>query len=695
MIKRTVLSINYSNKDYALITQLLTKSNPDVILKTISSSELESLDEALSKTNLILLMFSAVTEENKALLRQVKRQFTHLPIIVTTQHDTQISDLLDSSIDDGNIIDARPLRPASLVVKSINRELSSQHNKYLYHQINSLYKNEKYRFDAFLKHTEDGVALIHDGKYLSTNNAYKRLFKIPSDTLMADSPVLEFSSSATWPTEATLSTKKLNTSLESLPDETIFSALIQTRENDSFVTTLYKTHCFVDDQLCTQVLIHNPDAWSNIDKGFTDLRTFDHETGLYNKRFTLEIIQKELSKNESHGSLAIILIDDFRNVRDQHEFDYIDDVIRTIAAIINKTSNEKDILARYSDAAFTLFSTTLSRSEFLLNCQMILTDVSNTLFGNDKQYRKLSLSTGVSFISNRVTTAEQLVSQADKACDKANSMGGNQIHVFDSVTTPLTVIIDEEKNTHLIQSAIEHNRFHALYQPIVDLSEKDTENYAVLLRIVDEKSVHIPPDNFILTAEKTGLISYLDEWVIKNSIKQIKEAMRQGVKRKFFITLSNVTYRNEVFIENLVKEIKQANIDARLLVFQINFTDVKSDPTVLKNFVNVIKKECHCQIAFDQIGFSQITDSTLKEYSVDYVKIDGTFSQNLLNNDASQSTIQNILAVTQRNNVKTIAKSVENANTLALLWNIGVDAVQGYFLQKPSASMHFDFDLDH
>jgi EAL domain-containing protein (putative c-di-GMP-specific phosphodiesterase class I) len=120
------------------------------------------------------------------------------------------------------------------------------------------------------------------------------------------------------------------------------------------------------------------------------------------------------------------------------------------------------------------------------------------------------------------------------------------------VTTPLTVIIDEEKNTHLIQSAIEHNRFHALYQPIVDLSEKDTENYAVLLRIVDEKNVHIPPANFILTAEKTGLISYLDEWVIKNSIKQIKEAMRQGVKRKFFITLSNVTYRNEVFIENLV-----------------------------------------------------------------------------------------------------------------------------------------------
>ena len=137
------------------------------------------------------------------------------------------------------------------------------------------------------------------------------------------------------------------------------------------------------------------------------------------------------------------------------------------------------------------------------------------------------------------------------------------------------------------------------------------------------------------------------------------------------------------------------NIDASLLVFQISFSDVKTEPTILKNFINLVKKECGCQIAFDQIGFSQITDKMLKEYCVDYLKIDGTFSQNLINNKESQDIIKNIIEVTRRNNVKTIAKSVENANTLALLWNIGIDAAQGYFLQEPSDMMRFDFDLNN
>jgi FOG: EAL domain len=85
----------------------------------------------------------------------------------------------------------------------------------------------------------------------------------------------------------------------------------------------------------------------------------------------------------------------------------------------------------------------------------------------------------------------------------------------------------------------------------------------------------------------------------------------------------------------------------------------------------------------------------LKEYSVGYLKIDGSFSQNLLNNNESQAIMKNIIEVTRRNDVKTIAKSVENANTLALLWNLGIDAVQGYFLQKPADTMQFDFDLNN
>jgi len=693
MEKRSLLLINFPDNEYKQIVSALDEIDVDAVIKSNSLQQVKSEQENLAEINLVLLKIEHNNAANTEILQQVTSQFTQFPIILVSEQTLTPEEYEHYNL--ANILDIRPLVPTFLVAKSIAREIKSQMCTYTSHLLSSQFKNETYRFEAFLKHTEDGFALIHNGRYWSTNKAYKRLFNIPDEEDLIDTPVLEFSSKTKLPNSELGIPYEHNTSLESLPDETVLAARIQTRTEETFITTLYKTHCFVKGQLCTQVLIHNPDAWSNLNKGFTDLRTFDYETGIYNKRFILEYIDKQLELDQPRGILAFILVDNFRQLRDQHNMNYIDEILRSIAELIQKTSPAGDILARYSDATFTLFSNQVNHNQLLLNCQQLLIDVNNNLFGSNAQYIKLTVSIGVAYIDNRISSARQLITQADKACDKASLQGGNQIQVFDSVSTPLSVIVDEEENKSLIQSALEQERLHLLYQPIVDLSEKTTENYAVLLRIVDNDDSHIPPGNFILTAEKTGLISSLDEWVLKSTIEQIREATRQGLKRKFFISLSNVTYRNSSFIESLISLLKFYNIDSSLLVFQINFSDIQTDPSPLKRFIAVLKNECGCQLAFDQIGFSEITDAMIKEYRVDYLKIDGSFSQNLLNNEESQQIIQNILSVTQRHNVKTIAKSVESANTLALLWDIGIDAVQGYFLQKPSDNMRFDFDLNN
>lgn len=693
MTKPTVLTLNFSTEDIENLALALSNIGIDATLTPIYIDHLDSVKKSLTDINIVIVKLQNSDLKNAALLEKIQHNLFSLPIILVSNNELQAQDEYRYNAD--NIIDIRPLKPSFLLAKSIGREISRLHNEYQLHQVRSQFKNETYRFDAFLKHTEDGVALIHEGQYWASNAAYKRIFKIPAGENIIHSPVQEFSSPTSCPTRGNLSKQNLNTSLEPLPDETVLSVLIQTRDGESFITTIYKTHCFVDDQLCTQILIHNPDAWSNVEKGFTDLRSFDHETGLYNQRFSTEYINKEIDSEKPHGSLAFILIDDFRNIREQHGINYADDIIRSVSHVIKQSSASTDVLARYGDSVFTLFSSRLSRSNFLLNCQQVLTDINKSLFGDDSQYVKLTLSIGISFIDPRVTAAKQLISQADKACDKACAAGGNQIHVFDSVTTPLTILFDEENNARLIRDSIEQNRLHPMYQPIVDLSQKSTENYAVLLRILDENKAHIGPDHFILTAEKTGYISQLDEWVLKNTIQQIKSATQQGLKRRFFICLSNTTYRHDSFMETLMNELRLNDIDSSLLVFQINFSDVKTEPIIVKKFTSVIKKETNCQIAFDQIGFSQITDRILSNYHVDYLKIDGSFSQNLINNKESQDTIKNIIEITRRNDVKTIAKSVENANTLALLWNIGIDAAQGFFLQEPSGTMHFDFDLSH
>jgi diguanylate cyclase (GGDEF)-like protein len=437
MNKRTLLNINFSSEENILIENALKKTNVDVNVISATLNKSGSLKE---KVGLVVIKLNGDLRTNKSVLRQVKNEFVHSPIILVS--NAELGNDEASQYDLDNVIDIRPLNPLFLVIKSITREIKSQQKKHLFHQIKSQFKNASYRFDAFLKHTEDGVALIHNGQYWSTNDAYKRIFNIPNGEYLINTPVLEFTTPTSCQTVGHLPKENLNTSLESLPDETILPVLIQTRNNESFITTIYKTQCFVKDALCTQLLVHNPDAWRSVDKDYTDLRSFDHDTGLYNKRFAREYIDKELQTIEPHGSLAIILIDEFRHIRDQYSIDYIDEIMYSVAPVIKKSGSKNDVLARHGDLAFSLFSCELDRSDFLLNCQKILTEVNNTLFDNDSQYIKLSLSIGVSFINEATTGSIELVSQANKACDKASAQAGNQIHVFDSITTQLTLIID-------------------------------------------------------------------------------------------------------------------------------------------------------------------------------------------------------------------------------------------------------------
>jgi len=126
------------------------------------------------------------------------------------------------------------------------------------------------------------------------------------------------------------------------------------------------------------------------------------------------------------------------------------------------------------------------------------------------------------------------------------------------------------------------------------------------------------------------------------------------------------------------------------LVFQIDYVEYINNPQNVISFIEQIKK-AGCRIAFDHFGFGEYSENQLKDLGIDFIKIDGSFTRNMLNQPSHQKTIKHIQETAQSCNVKTIAKSVENANALAMLWNVGVDAVQGYFIQEPNESMRFDF----
>lgn len=685
----SLLALGFNSEDILLINNILDNEGYQTNINNTLLAEATESEEQDNLYQVALVKLSNSMQNNQNRLSELKSAFPLLPIILITDQKIEKSEPL---FIDKHVLDIRSFKPAVLTVRSIIRELDFQHHRTLFQQSSEQIKNEKSRLESLIQNSEDGFALIYDGNYISINNAYKRIFRIPDKENLAGKPVTEFTMTEVNHINGTAQ-KSLNISLDALPNNETTTVNIQTRDHNSFVTTLYKSQCKIKGQTCIQLLIHNPDPKASFDQEFTDLRSHDVETGIFNKSFIIEYVTKELNTEQPEGSFAFILLDDFRSICEENSIDYTDNVLKSVATDISSMLDDSDVFARFGDHVFTLFSPKAERTEFLLICEKILANINNMLFGENECYTKLSLSIGIGFITESTSTAQQLIAQADKACDTANLQGGNQIHVYDSIATPLKVLADEAKSVQLIQAALEQDRLHTMYQPIVDLASETTENYAVLLRILSFENKHIPPDHFLHAAQQSGLIRELDKWVLTNIIQQIRQAERQGINRRFFLSLSQATYMDDSFIRTLITNTKFYNIDTSMIVFQVNLSEIFTNATALKKFISLVKLETNCLIALDQVGFSEITDEVLQAYSVDFIKIDGSFTQQIINNKESQELFKEILEVTRRNNTRTIAKSVEDANTMALLWNLGIDAVQGYFLQKPSDQMSFDFEL--
>lgn len=602
------------------------------------------------------------------------------------------------------IVDVLHAASVPLIANSIVREARLQQYKRLINQTRLQTRDEHQRLKNVLDHTEDGVVVIHNGKYVETNQAYLRLFDLEKTEATPGLPVREFLTNVD-PAEQTCSIscdecdiKCINTpnaSLDALQNDVLHSVHIQKRNGESFITTLLKTSCIVRGMKCDQIMIHNPNAWSDIDRNFLDLRSQDVETGLLNRRFFLERMESIFNHrdNDSEGALAFILVDHFRDIREDCGIRTGDSILHSIAQSIQELATENDILCRFGDHAFALYCNELSQDEFIKRCDEIRTRIDEQLFGKHDAFVKLTISIGISFLNRHVLNVQQLISQADNACDTACSKGGNKIQVFKTVPIAVDTLTDQQSHIESIKTALQQNRLHAMFQPIVNLVGDEHENYAVLLRMLDVDNSHILPDQFIQAAEQSGLICDLDEWVMTHCIGLLKSAEpKVKQKRRFFLKISIQTVKRPEFVQALLASLKFHHLDGSQLVFQLDYAEALPENTTVMAFVQSVKRQSKCLFAFDHVGFGEISDQTIQTFSVDFIKIDGTFTRNLVNNPAYQNTVRQILAVTRRNHIPAIAKSVENANTLASLCNLGVDMVQGYFLQRPSDDMAYDFD---
>ncbi|MET0089902.1 MAG: EAL domain-containing protein [Candidatus Thiodiazotropha sp.] len=245
----------------------------------------------------------------------------------------------------------------------------------------------------------------------------------------------------------------------------------------------------------------------------------------------------------------------------------------------------------------------------------------------------------------------------------------------------------------LIRYAFDQDHFQLVYQPIVSLHGDTRENYAVTVRLLDENKEAIQPDHFLSKVDEIGRMPELDRWVIRRAIEEIALQRKKGKKINFLISISGRSLEEDTLLLFVCDCLRDYEAKGSWVTFQFNDTDARTHLHQLQKFAEGLKK-IKCKICIDHFGLAKKPEAILGSFPIGFIQFDSSFLADLSSDQDKQDKLNHLNEVVQEENIKTIASGVEEANSLAILWSIGVNYIRGYFIQEPSPSIDYDFTTD-
>lgn len=412
----------------------------------------------------------------------------------------------------------------------------------------------------------------------------------------------------------------------------------------------------------------------------------DSLTGLVNRNEFEKQLKRVLNavKDKNEDSILCYLdLDHFKVVNDAAGHAAGDNLLIRLCQILESKIRASDIVARLGGDEFGIILEGCPLTNAVSVCENIIREINQYVFEWDKQKFKVGVSIGVAIINENSTNEAMIMSQADMACYRAKELGRNQMHIAHTNDTAIIERSSEFTYVSEINDALNNDRLFLMRQPIVSISNLDDEipHYEVLSRILDAKGNIISPNEFIRVAERYGMITDVDRFVISKAFRFHRQEYAES-DVVISINLSGNTVSDPYILEFIESELEATQLKPESVCFEITETAAISS---IKKAINIITKlkAIGVKFALDDFGSGLSSFGYLKDLPVDYLKIDGAFVKNIVENDKDRAIVRSINEVAKAMGMQTIAEFVENNNILDILKDIGVDYAQGYGVGKP------------
>ncbi|AZR81305.1 bifunctional diguanylate cyclase/phosphodiesterase [Thiomicrospira sp. S5] len=411
----------------------------------------------------------------------------------------------------------------------------------------------------------------------------------------------------------------------------------------------------------------------------------DDLTGLFNRRFFNEHLQKQLkqaSNSSSHPVLMMLDIDHFKDINDTLGHPVGDELLKAITKRIGNILRPNDIFARLGGDEFAiLMQEATATVEATQLAERIL-----ELFKRPFQIRHLSIpistSIGIAFCEPQYS-ADDIISQADIALYEAKYNGRNNFIYYEPEMS--AKVHEDVKIYNELKQAIQNHSFQLYYQPQIHTQTEKVIGIELLLRWFPKADITVPlssPSHFIPVAETRGMIHDITLWQFGQLVKEMQAIQAAGLNGRIAINISGELLSHIENLVELLEVIEHNNLSFEQLAFEITETAYAKLSSAEISVLESLEKQ-GLEMGIDDFGTGYSSLVSLRQFHSSHLKIDKAFIDEVHCNADDYAIVSATISMAHALGKQVIAEGVETQEQLKVLKELNCDIIQGYYYAKP------------
>jgi diguanylate cyclase (GGDEF)-like protein/PAS domain S-box-containing protein len=557
------------------------------------------------------------------------------------------------------------------------------------------------RFESLLSESNDAIAYVQDGIVSSANPAFLERFGFASNEDIEGNPVMDLFEGG--------SQGALKDALRAVlkgkdPGDIELTGRSSTGKSFPAKTQLRQVE--MDGETCIELAIRaEADTSAMEEKLAKDRQALTEQaaratramqekieevgrrdplTGLYHRSYFVEVLTEELKREEKSAARGLLYIkpDKFGIVEERIGLLESDRVLHQLAEIIAAQLADSDLPARFGGNIYTAVVVRSNFKDIEAIAERIRDVVAKKIFSAGSGSTPMTVSIGIADLATSTKGPAGAIAMAQQAIEDARKAGGNRVKVWVPAETDKEGKVTDAGWVKRITAALKDDRFQLAFQGIASLQGDATDMLDVLVRMIGEDGAEILPAEFMPAAGRNGLMVGIDRWIVINALKVAVERTKTREETKVFLRISDQTLADPTFSAFLGKSLAELSVPKGAVVLQVA---EKSVAKYLKETQALASatQQMGCGFALEHFGIGHEPLRLLDYFKPDFVKVDGSFMQVIDRDEGKRNFVKTLMAAIKEKGIRTIAERVESANTMALLWGLGADFIQGNYVQEP------------